>query len=127
MKVLLDTHALLWWLTDDPALGSRAREVIADPETTAFVSAASIWEIGVKRAAGRLAIADDVDLPAAIAEGGFLDLPMSSRHAWEAARLPRHHADPFDRMLIAQARMERLVCVTRDPAFRDYEGVPTLW
>ena len=76
MRVLLDTHTLLWWLTDDEALGDRARDVVADPETVAFVSAASLWEIAAKISVGRLQIADDIDLPAVVAEAGFLDLPV---------------------------------------------------
>jgi len=125
MRVLLDTHALLWWLTDDPNLGESAREVIADPDSVVFVSAASLWEISVKSAAGRIDTGD-VNLPEEVATGGFLDLPINSRHAWQAGQLPRHHGDPFDRLLAAQALGERLVCVTRDPTFAEY-GVPVLW
>lgn len=125
MRVLLDTHALLWWLTDDPALSRRAHEVIADPDSVLFVSAASLWEISVKSAAGRIDTGD-LNLPEEIASGGFLDLPINSHHAWQAGQLPRHHGDPFDRLLAAQALRERLVCVTRDKAFARY-GVPVLW
>ncbi len=125
MRVLLDTHALLWWLTDDPALSRRAHEVIADPDSVLFVSAASLWEISVKSAAGRIDTGD-LNLPEEIASSGFLDLPINSHHAWQAGQLPRHHGDPFDRLLAAQALRERLVCVTRDKAFARY-GVPVLW
>jgi len=125
MRVLLDTHALLWWLTDGPDLSKPAREVIADPDSVVFVSAVSLWEISVKSAAGRIDTGT-VDLPEEVASGGFLDLPINSHHAWQAGQLPRHHGDPFDRLLAAQALRERLVCVTRDDAFAEY-GVPVLW
>ena len=126
MNLLLDTHAYLWWLSDSAALGKRARATIADPETLVFVSAASIWEASVKSRLGRLDLKKDADLVAEIAGNEFEELAISARHARQAAALPPHHRDPFDRMLIAQATMEELRVVTRDPVFARY-GVATLW
>lgn len=125
IRLLLDTHAFVWWLTDDPALGEKAREAIADPGAVVYVSAASIWEIAIKAQLGRIDILD-ADLVAEIAANDFAELPIAARHADRAGRLPPHHADPFDRMLVAQAQLEGLVCVTRDPTFEAY-GVPVLW
>lgn len=125
MKLLLDAHAFLWWLADAPELSPPARAAVANPGNVVLVSAATIWEIEIKRALGRLD-AGAADLVAEIEANGFGELPVRGRHAVAAARLPRHHADPFDRMLVAQSQMEGLVCVTRDPAF-DLYGVPLLW
>lgn len=125
MKLLLDSHAYLWWLDDHPDLSARARSAIADPANVVVVSAASIWEIEIKRSLGRLD-AGDADLVGEIAMNRFVELPIEARHAAAAARLPRHHDDPFDRMLIAQAQLEGLICVTRDRAFSEY-GTATLW
>ena len=125
MKLLLDSHAFLWWLADAPELSRRVRSAIGDPDNVVLVSAVSIWEIEIKRALGRLE-AGTADLVAEIEANGFGELPIRSRHAEVAARLPRHHEDPFDRMLLAQSQVEGLVCVTRDPAFGLYE-VPCLW
>jgi PIN domain nuclease of toxin-antitoxin system len=124
-RLLLDTHAFLWWLTDDPALSAAARDAIADPAAIVYVSAATIWEISIKTQLGRLEVLD-ADLVAEISASEFAELPIAARHADRAGRLPPHHADPFDRMLVAQAQLEGLVCVTRDPAFDAY-GVPILW
>jgi len=125
MKLLLDSHAFLWWLADDPALSSGARRAIADPANLVLVSAAAVWEIEIKRRLGRLE-AGKADLVAEIEANGFTELPVTARHAEAAAGLPPHHGDPFDRMLIAQSRLEGLVCVSRDAAFDPY-GVPMLW
>lgn len=125
MRLLLDSHAYLWWLGGSSELSPRARAAIADPANVVVVSAATIWEIEIKRALGRLE-AGDADLVAEIEANRFAELAVSAGHAAAAARLPRHHDDPFDRMLVAQSRMESLVCVTRDPAFDAY-GVPCLW
>ena len=125
MKLLLDSHAFLWWLADAPELPRRVRSAIGDPDNVVLVSAVSIWEIEIKRALGRLE-AGTADLVAEIEANGFGELPIRSRHAEVAARLPRHHEDPFDRILLAQSQVEGLVCVTRDPAFGLYE-VPCLW
>ncbi len=118
MNLLLDTHALLWWLAAAPMTAeSRAR--IADPDALVAVSSASIWEISIKRAAGRLrfqgAMTDH------LAAGAFEPLPISLEHAERAGGLPPHHRDPFDRMLVAQAQAEQLTLVSRDAAFDGYD------
>lgn len=117
-RLLLDTHVVLWWMADHPALGAecRARVEAAD---VVMVSAASVWEIEIKRVLGKLAAPDDIvdDLRSA----GFVTLAMDAEHARAAARLPRHHDDPFDRMLVAQAVAERCVLVTADGALAAYD------
>ncbi len=125
MKLLLDAHAYLWWLADAPDLSASARAAVADAANMVLVSAATIWEIEIKRTLGRLE-ADSADLVAEIEASRFGELPVRATHAVAAARLPRHHDDPFDRMLIAQSQAEGLVCITCDPAFEAY-GVPCLW
>jgi len=125
VKLLLDSHAYLWWLADDQRLGARARKAITDPTNAVLVSSAAIWEIAIKAALGRLDL-HDADVVAEIAANRFIELPITAAHAAAAAALPRHHDDPFDRMLIAQAQIEHLRCVTRDPAFSAYR-VATLW
>lgn len=123
MNVLLDTHVLLWWLAADRSLPDAARAAIADPDTIVLVSAASAWEISIKQAAGRLDVPDD--LLTALDENDFDSLPITAAHALAAGRLSLHHTDPFDRMLIAQARAEELTIITVDRRFADY-GVPLL-
>lgn len=118
MRLLLDTHILLWWLADED-LSAPAREAIADPANLVAVSTASAWEISIKKALGKLTAPDDLEQQ--VREGGFVPLPISLAHGVAAGRLPRHHEDPFDRMLIAQARAERLTIVTRDKRFEDYD------
>lgn len=118
MRLLLDTHALLWWLADE-GLRTQARDAIADPATVAMVSAVSAWEISIKKALGKLAAPDDLEHQ--VRAGGFLPLPISIAHGVAAGQLVRHHEDPFDRMLIAQARAEGLTIVTRDKRFADYD------
>lgn len=119
MRVLLDTRILLWWLADDPLLPTKAETVMRDESTEIVVSAATVWEIEIKRAAGRLDAPDD--LPAAMAASTMATLPITAAHAVRAARLPAHHADPFDRMLIAQAQTEGLTLVSVDDRFPAYE------
>lgn len=118
MNLLLDTHALLWWLAG-ARLAPMAQDQIADPTTIVAVSAASIWEAEIKRAVGKLRV--DGSLPGHVAEAGFEPLPISLEHAERAGGLPLHHRDPFDRMLVAQAQAEGLMLVTRDDAFAAYE------
>lgn len=120
MRVLLDTHVYLWWLLDSPRMPGDAAGVIAEPSTLVCVSAASIWEASIKSALGRLDL-DGIDLAAEVSANDFSELAVSGAHAWSAGQLPPHHRDPFDRMLIAQARREQLVLVTDDQVFARYD------
>lgn len=122
MNLLLDTHALLWWL-DGGLIHPEAAARIADPTALVAVSAASIWEAEIKRSAGKLRLSGS--LASHAEDAGFDPLPISLLHAERAGALPPHHRDPFDRMLIAQAQAEGLTIVTRDVAFDLYE-VPVL-
>ena len=124
MRLLLDTHAFLWWLTDDRKLGRKARTAITDSGSLVHVSAASCWEVASKATLGRIDLGG-ADLAAEIAANGFVELPITVRHALRAGGLPRHHADAFDRMLVAQALVEELVLVTRDQVLGRY-GVSLL-
>jgi len=117
VRLLLDTHALLWWLADE-GLTDQARNAVADPANLVMVSAVSAWEISIKKASGKLTAPDD--LGRQVDEGGFTPLPISIAHGIAAGELPRHHDDPFDRMLIAQAFAEGLTVVTHDKRFADY-------
>ena len=112
MRLLLNTHTLLWWLSDWDRIAGPAREAIADPGNEVFVSAVSGWEIGIKKARGRLVAPDN--LAALVDEKRLTHLPLTFAHAERAAALPPRHRDPFDRMLIAQAQAEGLTLVTRD-------------
>lgn len=116
-RLLLDTHALLWWLADGP-LDDGARQRIADAPVVA-VSAASVWEIGVKVSIGKLRV--EVPFAPVVKRAGFTSLSITGEHADAAAMLPLHHRDPFDRMIIAQARSDQYAIVTRDRRFSDYE------
>lgn len=124
MNLLLDTHVLLWWLDDHPALGEEARAAIREGHNLVFVSAASAWEIAIKRALGKLEAPDDLE--EAVVASRFQSLPITLGHAQSVGRLPRHHDDPFDRMLIAQAHTEQLTVITHDKRFGAYH-VPLLW
>ena len=119
MILLLDAHAIVWWLGDDPKLAKPARSAISDPANAAIVSAASVWELGIKSELGKLEV--QADLVEAIEQAGFSGIPVTAADAWAAAMLPAHHRDPFDRMLIAQASRLGAVIVSRDQAFRAYE------
>lgn len=129
MRLLLDTHAFLWWVFADRRLSRRARVAIDnDDEHEVFLSAASAWEIATKHRIGKLpdarVVADDV--PGAVAAEGFTELTISIRHAQHAGNLGGHHRDPFDRMLIAQAMLEDLTLVSNERIFDAY-GVKRLW
>ncbi|MPZ23005.1 MAG: PIN domain-containing protein [Dehalococcoidia bacterium] len=123
MRLLLDTHALLWWLAADTALHIEARRAIQGSTSEIFVSAASTWEIAIKRALGKLRTPGDLEDQ--LGRHDFQPLPITIGHAAIAGGLPRHHDDPFDRMLVAQAVTEGLVIVTRDARLALY-GVATL-
>jgi PIN domain nuclease of toxin-antitoxin system len=124
VRLLLDTHVFLWWRADAPELPASARLAMLDTSNEVLVSAVVAWEITIKRALGKLDFEGRV--ADAVAEEGFASLPIELRHADELTRLPAHHRDPFDRMLVAQARIESLTLVSVDPAFRDYGGVAFL-
>lgn len=113
MKLLLDTHALLWWLADDEQLGARARELIEDPGNDVFVSVVSLWEIVVKVRVGKLEASIE-EVAAAVQRGGFALLDIGVAHLRQAADLPMHHRDPFDHLLIAQAAVEGATFVSED-------------
>ena len=130
MRLLLDTHAFLWWVFADPKLSRRARTAIDDDiENNVFVSTASAWEISTKYRIGKLPDARVVaeDVPSTVAAEGFAELAISMRHAQRAGNLIGHHQDPFDRMLIAQALAEDLSIATSDTRFAGYKGLRTLW
>ena len=128
MRLLLDTHAFLWWLAGDQALSEAARVAIANPENEVFVSAASAWEIATKYRLGRLPGAAIVaaDIASAVASQGFVELPINIRDGQTAGGLPAIHKDPFDRMLIAQAIAADMVIVSNEDLFNAY-GVARLW
>ena len=127
MKLLLDTHALLWFAADDPRLGRRARRAIESPEATLYVSIASVWEIAIKASVGRLTLSSSVErFIRDKLDEGYLLLPVEWSHAAAVERLPWHHRDPFDRLLAAQALAEDMSFVTRDPVFRKY-GLRPVW
>ncbi len=128
MRLLLDTHALLWWFSDDPALPASCRKLIAQSDSSVFVSAVSAWEISTKFRLGRLPSASDLvqDFGGYLARDRFLSLPMSSDHGVRAGMLPGPLRDTFDRMLIAQAEIEKLFIVSNERIFDQY-GVRRIW
>ena len=128
MRVLLDTHVLLWWLSGEEALSAAARSAIADADNETFVSAASAWEISIKYKQGRLPTAANfvADLDEAIARHGFSAVPITVHHGNRAGALPLHHKDPFDRMLIAQAGYENIPIVSADVQLDAY-GIARIW
>jgi PIN domain nuclease of toxin-antitoxin system len=128
LNLLLDTHALLWWLLDDERLSARARTHIGAAGNTILVSSASSWEIATKHRLGKLGLEgwDPVTLPEELHRHRFDVLPVSLEHGLEAGLLTGPHRDPFDRMLIAQCHIEAVPIVTRDPVF-DVYGVEVLW
>src|SRR5262245_49389681 len=123
MNLLLDTQVLLWWREGNRRLGPRARAAIETQAATVRISAASAWELAIKLRAGRLRLRQPLHLwlPTAIETSGFVTLHVTIDHAIGVASLPDHHADPFDRLLIVQARMESLTIVTSDTVFDDYD------
>ena len=121
MSYLLDTHILLWWVEDDPRVRADTRAKIADPSHEVVVSVASLWEAAIKRAVGKLRFETTTLLD--LSRGGMRVLPVTAEHALGAGDLPRHHDDPFDRMLVAQALAEGLTLISRDARLRSYDVV----
>lgn len=121
MRILLDTHLILWWLVNSPSLSGEARTLISAPENTVFVSAVSLWEIWLKASLGKLRL--PADFEAKFAAESFESLPLTAAQTREVALLPWHHRDPFDRMLVAQAKTEKLTLLTVDelvPLYGDF-------
>ncbi len=118
MRLLLDSHVALWWLGDDVQLARQAHATISAADEV-FISVVTPWELGIKRASGKITLPDGL-VPQLIA-AGFEMLPVRPEHAVAAPALPAHHGDPFDRMLIAQAMSEQLVIVTADRQFKSYD------
>ena len=128
MRLLLDTHVLLWWLLADPGLSAAARAALADRKNAVFVSAVSAWEVAIKASLRRLPLPANAEalITQAAIDAGFTELPVTFVHAFGVQALPWHHRDPFDRLLVAQSRREGLALVTADRAFRSY-GIDVLW
>lgn len=124
MRLILDTHAALWWLSGDSRFGAAAEREITDTSNQVLLSAAVVWEVAIKRSLGKLAAPDD--LAGTLLAGGARPLPIGLEHAAAVEALPRHHRDPFDRLLLAQAIVERATLVSSDEAFRSYD-VGVIW
>ncbi len=123
MKVLLDTHCWLWWITEPERLNENAKGLISHPANEIYFSSASAWEIAIKYRLGKLPLPESPDLyvPRMLAHDEIQALTVELRHALHVAALPLHHRDPFDRMLVAQAQLEKMSLVTADPQFERYE------
>ncbi len=119
MKYLLDTHALLWWLEDNPTLSSKARKIISLDNSIIYVSSVSAWEIAIKKSLGKLKAPDNLDEVVKI--NNFIPLSISITHALYITKLPKHHDDPFDRLLASQAICEQLTLITRDTNILKYD------
>ncbi len=128
MRLLLDTHVFLWWIGDSDKLSQPAREVLADSANDAFLSTASAWEMAIKIRIGKLSLSEDLDrfLPAQLGRNAIRVIPIGLSHAMHVRRLPLHHRDPFDRMLVAQAQLEEMTLLTADRWIRRYD-VETHW
>lgn len=128
MRALLDTHVLLWWVVDAPRLSQRARHLLSNPGSEVYFSAASSWELAIKFALGRLTlpVPPRSFVPKILREQSIRPLDVTHAHALAVAELPPQHRDPFDRLLVAQARLEKLAVVSGDPIFREY-GSKVIW
>ena len=128
MRILLDTHAFLWWIDDNRALSRKARKSISDSSNECLLSLASCWEIATKVSLGKLVLPGVVDrfIPEQLAVNAFRQLTIEFRHVARVASLPFHHRDPFDRLLAAQALEEQCAIVSADPVFKRY-GIERIW
>jgi len=128
MRLLLDTHIFLWWTDNNPALSLRAQHAISDESSDCFLSIVSCWELAIKASLGKLNLSQSVEkfIVEQVAANGFELLPVDFRHVAAVESLPFHHRDPFDRLLITQARAEDLVMVTADIQISNYD-VSVLW
>jgi PIN domain nuclease of toxin-antitoxin system len=128
MNVLIDTHTFLWWNMEDPQLSERAKAIIADGQNEVYLSAASVWEIVIKTAKGRLILPESPAqyISRRMSQNRFRSLPVQISHAVHVLELPLYHNDPFDRLLIAQSRLESLPLVTQDEDILRYD-IETVW
>jgi PIN domain nuclease of toxin-antitoxin system len=127
MNILIDTHALIWFITDHQELPHSAKRRIEDLENNCFVSVASLWEMGIKYALGKLSLKADLErIFELIEQSGVAVLPITSAHILTSTTLEFHHRDPFDRLIIAQAKREGLTLISKDSIFKDYE-INVLW
>jgi PIN domain nuclease of toxin-antitoxin system len=128
MKLLLDTHTLLWFITGDSKLSLTARLVIEEKENDKFVSIVSLWEIAIKYSLGRLVLSDNFEalFPYQLIVNGFEQLAIENKHFYEFIKIPQHHSDPFDRLLIAQTTSEKMSIISIDSAFDSY-SVNRIW
>ena len=128
MRLLLDTHAFLWWTTEDPQLSLRASELISDGRNEIFLSVASVWEIAIKAAKGKLILPEEpvVYIASRMNLHRIQALPVQISHALHVYHLPMHHADPFDRLLIAQSRIESMPLISADVHIRRYD-LEVIW
>ncbi len=124
MKLLLDTHAALWWLSADERFSDAAGRMLIDETNQVLLSAAVVWEVAIKRSLGKLVVPDD--FAPTLLGAGLQALPVSLDHASAVERLPWHHRDPFDRMLVAQASIENAAVISRDHALHPY-GITLIW
>jgi PIN domain nuclease of toxin-antitoxin system len=123
MKILLDTHIFLWWITDDSRLSGRAHEIISNSHNELYLSAASGWEIAIKSGLGRIQLPRKPDFFIAeqLSRNAIISMPIEMSHALHVHTLPLHHQDPFDRIIIAQAQLEKVPILTADPQFKKYK------
>jgi len=128
MRLLLDTHTFLWWVEDAPELSKKARQALANPDNECLLSLVSCWEMAIKLSLGKLKLAGVIKrfIPEQLAANGFRQLAIDFRHVARVATLPFHHRDPFDRLLAAQAKEEKLAIVSADAVFQKY-GVKRIW
>jgi len=128
VRILLDTHTFLWWTNNSPQLSKNAREIIANPESELFLSAASGWEIAIKMQLGKLRVADDLErfIAEQLSLNQIVTLPITMHHALHVHNLPLHHRDPFDRMIITQSQLEKMPVLTANGIFARY-NVKTIW
>ncbi|NEN24513.1 type II toxin-antitoxin system VapC family toxin [Cryomorpha ignava] len=127
MNLLLDTHTLIWFITDNEKLPQKTKTIIENKENRCFVSIATYWEIGIKNSIGRLDLKSDLKtIFNIIEETGFDAIPVTTNHILRNASLPFHHQDPFDRIIIAQAMSEKMIIVTKDSQIENYD-TPTVW
>ena len=129
MKLLLDTHTFLWFIKNDPQLSQKARQMLEKRGNILYISIASIWEMAIKNGLGKLPMEEDIEIfiPKHLRLNRIAVMSITQEHTYCASKLPLHHRDPFDRILIAQCLVEEIAIVCADSAFDDYEGVTRLW